>query len=116
MIIIALYNGAQVQLNVSDGYLVLDGNRFVPPSQAQFVTLLTTTPGVLAPENYPIQELGSTIAGSVDTVFCCQVVSVNPTPEPVSDVVTSVDPLAGACLCGVTCFGTQIMNVPIVQS
>ncbi len=115
MLITAWYLNTQVQLKVADNHLVYDGNTFVSPATAKYVALNLPTQVQVTPTPKPIQELPLGETFLMNTLYLCEVISVSSTAEATSDVVAAVDPLNGACLCGITCFGPKIFYVVITK-
>lgn len=114
MIITAWCQAQTVQLRVPDGYLLYDGLHFVKPESASTVMLINGVSTASGP-HYPVQETGVLPDFTAGYHWVCSVISVVVSPTSVQDVVASADPLNGACLCGITCFGPKILNVPITK-
>ncbi len=115
MIITAWYQAGHIQLKVPDGYLVYDGDTFVKPDQAKTVMVINSVATSAHGAQYSVQETLVTPDFTSGYHWVCSVVSVAASADTAQDVLAAVDPLAGACLCGITCFGPQILNVPITQ-
>lgn len=114
MIITAWHQANTVQLLVPDGYLVYDGLQFVKPERASTVMLIQGS-SPASGQHYPVQELGVLPDFTAGYHWVCSIISVVNSATSVQDVLASIDPLAGVCLCGITCFGPKILNVPITQ-
>lgn len=117
MIIHAWFMDKEVLLEVDESMLVFDGNNYVSVSEAEYVALYVPTRVQLKLPNevYPIQ-LSPT--GSEDYTlnnrWVCKVIRVTGgSLEDVPDVVQVVDPTDGRCICGVTCQGTEFVDVNV---
>jgi len=116
----AWYRGAHVVLKVPNNNLVFDGLKFVAPSEAVCVMLVEAFPTVAVdPLTYHVQEIALLpVFAAPAQSWVCRIVSIDADDGTTSsaDVVCVDDPRPnGRCICGVTCFGTQILSVPITQ-
>jgi hypothetical protein len=111
------YKDKQVLLDVPDGRMVYDGANFVDPAKAKTVALLQTVQAQASvPFEYPIK--GSPWPPSDQltwqNTWVCKVIGVHSqATTTASDVVVTDPPADGMCVCGITCNGTEIQQVPV---
>jgi hypothetical protein len=120
MIITAWYLGTQVLLGVPEDSLVYDGRAWVTPSTAKYVALITrkeVEANLPIPYQTAYEEpscvppVPPPLSLTFNNMFLCKVLSVSAgsMPQDVLAVPAPVD----FCLCGVTCVGTEIVDVPV---
>jgi hypothetical protein len=116
MIVRAYYMNREVYLNVPNGSLVFDGNAFVSPESAEYMTL--TRPPTFSgnyPERYPVNRYpdAAPIELTWANYWVVKIIGVTSEEEAIpTDVVYIVDPNE-ECVCGITCFGEEVRNVPV---
>lgn len=115
MILLAYYKDKQVLLDVPAGSMVYDGSAFVDPEKAKTVALVQTTQAQAAvPIDYPIDRSTDSYQLTWQNQWVCKVIGVHSQADTTSsDVVTTAPPADGMCVCGVTCNGIEIQQVPI---
>lgn len=115
--LLAWWNGKQVYLGLPSNSLVFDGNKFVPPDQAKYVAIVETATvsgdsPPLWPESQSLVQVGLTWKN----VWLCRVIATNQQTLTSLDVVAINDPNNGACVCGVTCVGTELQYVQVTTA
>lgn len=113
----AWYNGKLVYLGLDANSLVFDGSEFVRPQDAKLVAIVETT--TVGPINLfaPWSETATLPQAALTwtNMWLCTVVAVDQTPIADHDVVTVIDEHNGACICGVSCNGTELQYVQVVD-
>jgi len=113
----AWYNGKLVYLGLDADSLVFDGFQFVRPQDAKQVAIVETT--TVGPENlfapWPETVTLPQAALTWTNTWLCTVVAVDQTPIADRDVVTIMDQNNGACVCGVSCKGTELQYVQVID-
>lgn len=116
MILRAYYMDKQVLLNVPTNNLVYDGKNFVDPALAKTVVLITTgSAQATVPVEYPIERfyyLSDVLTWT--NYWVCKVIGIQSDVDQLpTDVITADPPTDGMCVCGVTCNGLEIQQVPV---
>lgn len=119
MIIRALYKNQEVLFTVPEGRLVFDGNAYVSPEEAKWVALYWfEAVEALLPQTYPVDFPKTFNQMAWSNYWACRVLGVNSSgdgSEEAGVVVSTLNPITGQCLCGVTCVGTEVQNVQVFQ-
>lgn len=114
MILTAWYMNRKVLIGVDANSLVFDGSSWVSPRFARYVALKYFTDVTQSnAQSYPIQYHKEEIDLTWKNYWVCKILDYDPNGVMPSDVIQEVDPNNGECLCGVTCLGTEIQNVPV---
>ncbi len=111
-LVLILPDEKQVLVSVADDTLVYDGQNYVHPSVAKYVALYTVPVDALSlPFEVASQEF------MTRSLITAQVVAYNPVSKPSTNplVIAEPDPSLGECVCFVTCKGTWLSYVRVVQ-
>lgn len=114
----AWYNGQQVYLGLPDNSLVFNGSEFVRPQDAEFVAIVeTVTAGpVTVPPPWPETQTLYQAALTWTNLWLCTVIDVDSASIDDTDVVVINDPNNGACVCGISCAGTDLQYVQVTTT
>jgi hypothetical protein len=114
----AWYLGRQVYLAMPDHSLVFDGQNFVRPQDAKYVALISTftTGPFTVPSEWPETQTINQVALTWPNMILAQVIDANSPPITGNDLITVTDPHDGACVCGISCFGTELQFVQVVAA
>lgn len=106
--------GTQQVIDVDTDHLILSNGKFVPPQTAQSITLsgAPATADFTPFGNNPdaIQNLN---LAYLDESKICWREPVGVAQYPNEKVITAADPSNGACVCAVTCSGTNLAYVQV---
>jgi hypothetical protein len=109
------FDGVQQILDVPSDALVLSDGQFVPVQIAPSITLL----GVPVEYNFtPFDQsqLSQVLTQSqVQELRVCWREPEDMQQYPDTDLITAVDPTGGQCICGVSCLGTQLSYVQVIN-
>lgn len=108
-------NGVQQVIDVDSSVLIRSNNQFVSPQVAASVDLIMApVQTMLTPFADAATALMLTLTG-YQNVRVCWREPVNSDDNPSNQIVTAPDPTGGQCVCGITCAGTQISYVPVLN-
>lgn len=116
MIVRAYFMDREVFLNVPNGSLVFNGNAFVSPESAEWMVLnITNTATAVFPDTYPVNRYPDPVRLELGWInrWVVKILGVVSEAEAVpADVIYIINPNS-ECVCGVTCFGEEVRNVPV---
>lgn len=110
---VVLINGTHAALPIADNTLVYDGANFVDPADAKFAMLYTAF----------VNAKSLTFNGTTDVLQAsgynkAAVISYDSASQPSTDPSVDVqpDPSLGVCICFLTCQGTNLQYVKVVNA
>lgn len=111
----AWYLGQKVYLGLPYNSLVFDGQQFVRPQDAKFVALVnpTVVGPVTVPGPWPETNTLNQAELTWSNLILAQVLNVTSPPVSGTDVIGITDPNNGACVCAVSCSGTDLQYVQV---
>ncbi len=106
---VVLPDNSTALLYIADLQLVFDGIRFVEPSDAKWVTLISVPVHALTK---PFADIPSALIYT-DAFVRAAVVGYDALAYPIEDAVTEPDPSLGNCICFITCTGIDLRYVQV---
>lgn len=111
----AWYKGNPVILGIAANSLVFDGFQFVRPQDAEFVQIVETvsTGAQAVPPPWPQTQTLDQVTLTWTNSWLCKVIDDQETPIADRDIVAIPDPNNGACICGISCQGTDLQYMQV---